>query len=260
MKTRVYTAPEEIGAAAIRYFATAVGSSCGGVAPPTMIFESNQYAALPRDEDGYAGHGWDLSFPGLKLVRGGNAYEFHQPAVASDVLTVTWQLAQVTEKQAMRVVTSTASYANQHGDLLGRNTETLIYVAPGRKALPAVATPLTGLPELVRTITLTDMVAYAGATWDWHRLHYDPAYLAERGLTRPVVDGQMFGALMAEQIQAYFGDTAVLTRLRFRFKSLVFAGETVRCTAQRVSDTEVNQVILVGDRLAVTGAATVRLL
>ncbi|GIH02392.1 hypothetical protein Rhe02_04590 [Rhizocola hellebori] len=257
--TRVYTAPEEIGAAAIRYFATAVGSSCAGVAPPTMIFESNQYANVPRDADGFAGHGWELSFPGLKLVRGGNAYEFFQPAVATDVLTVTWRLASVTEKQAMQVVTSTATYENQHGDLLGRNTETMIYVAPGRSALPAAAQPLIGLPELVRTITLTDMVAYAGATWDWHRLHYDPEYLAQRGLDRPVVDGQMFGALLAEQVQAHFGDAAVLTRLRFRFKSLVFAGETVRCTAQQVSDTEINQLIQVGDRLAVTGAATVRL-
>ena len=25
--------------------------------------------------------------------------------------------------------------------------------------------------SLERTIELADMVAYAGATWDWHRLH-----------------------------------------------------------------------------------------
>lgn len=257
---RVYTAPEEIGAAAIRYFATAVGSSCIGVAPPTMIFESNQYAAVPMDADGFAGHGWDLEFPGLRLVRGGNAYEIDRPAVASDVLTVTWRLASVVEKQSMQVVTSVATYENQHGDRLGVNTETLIYVAPGRSALPTMVVPLVGLPELVRTITLTDMVAYAGATWDWHRLHYDPDYLAERGLAAPVVDGQMFGALLAEQVQSFFGTTATLTRLRFRFKGLVFAGETVRCTAERISETEVRQQIQVDDRLVVTGAAAVRLL
>ena len=42
--------------------------------------------------------------------------------------------------------------------------------------------------SLERTIELADMVAYAGATWDWHRLHYDSAWLASRGLDRPVVD------------------------------------------------------------------------
>jgi acyl dehydratase len=87
------------------------------------------------------------------------------------------------------------------------------------------------VPALERTITLTDMVAYAGATWDWHRLHYDPEYLAGRGLPAPVVDGQLFGALLAEQLQDWLGPAAVLRRLHFRFKNLVFAGETVRCTA-----------------------------
>ncbi|MEO6821103.1 MAG: MaoC/PaaZ C-terminal domain-containing protein [Candidatus Nanopelagicales bacterium] len=87
------------------------------------------------------------------------------------------------------------------------------------------------VPALDRTITLPDMVAYAGATWDWHRLHYDPAYLAQKKLPAPVVDGQLFGALLAEQLQDWLGPAAVLRRLHFRFKNLVFAGETVRCTA-----------------------------
>ena len=83
---------------------------------------------------------------------------------------------------------------------------------------------------LVRTIELPDMVAYAGATWDWHRLHYDSAWLAERGLERPVVDGQLFGALLAEMVLDWAGPGAELTALSFRFKGFVFAGETVRCT------------------------------
>ena len=78
---------------------------------------------------------------------------------------------------------------------------------------------------------LADMVAYAGATWDWHRLHYDSAWLAERGIPAPVVDGQMFGALLAQQLQDWCGPEARLEGLRFRFKNLVYAGETVRCSA-----------------------------
>ena len=75
------------------------------------------------------------------------------------------------------------------------------------------------------------MVAYAGATWDWHRLHYDPAFAGRRAAsTGPVVDGQVFGALLAEQLQDWLGPRRVLTALHFRFKNLVFAGETVRCT------------------------------
>lgn len=87
------------------------------------------------------------------------------------------------------------------------------------------------VPVLERTITLTDMVAYAGSTWDWHRMHYDPSYLAARSLPAPVVDGQLFGALLVEQLQDWLGPYAVVRRLHFRFKNLVFAGETVCCRA-----------------------------
>ncbi|TDD35626.1 hypothetical protein E1287_13335 [Actinomadura sp. KC06] len=86
------------------------------------------------------------------------------------------------------------------------------------------------VPELVRRFELADMVAYAGATWDWHRMHYDPAFLEPRKLPAPVVDGQVFGALLAEQVQDWLGPSARLTKMRFRFKNLVFADETVRCT------------------------------
>ena len=86
------------------------------------------------------------------------------------------------------------------------------------------------VPPLERTISLTDMVAYAGATWDWHKLHYDPAYAASKELPGPIVDGQVFGALLVEQLQDWLGPECFVHRLSFTFRNLVFAGETVRCT------------------------------
>ena len=116
--------------------------------------------------------------------------------------------------------------------------------------------------SLERTIELPDMVAYAGATWDWHRLHYDSAWLAERGLDRPVIDGQLFGALLAEMVLDWAGPDATLTALSFRFKGFVFAGETVRCTGRVISVEDgvtslECQVDVVGDdaRVAVAPAA-----
>ena len=146
---RVYTAPEELGRASIRYFARAVGDDNplytdeayareagydGVIAPPTMICESNQYADVPRDEDGFAGHGWDLRLPGTRQVRGGNSYEFHRAVRPDDVITARWVLADMTERnsrdgRAMLVVTSRAEYTNQSGDVLARNEEQVIYIA-----------------------------------------------------------------------------------------------------------------------------------
>lgn len=92
---------------------------------------------------------------------------------------------------------------------------------------PAVGDPV---PPLERRMTLTSMVAYAGATWDWHRLHYDPEFVAAKKLPAPVVDGQVFGALLVEMLQDWLGPACFVQTLEFTFRNLVFAGETVRCS------------------------------
>jgi acyl dehydratase len=88
------------------------------------------------------------------------------------------------------------------------------------------------VPPLERRIDLPDMVAYAGATWDWHRLHYDTSYAAEKQLPAPVVDGQVYGALLVEQLQDWLGPRSFVHRLSFTFRNLVFAGETLRCVGE----------------------------
>jgi hypothetical protein len=138
---RVYTAPEELGRASIRYFARAAGLTDpayyrGDLAPPTLICETNQYVDQPRDEDGYPGHGWHLEVPGTRLVRGGNSYEFGQPVRPDDIVTATWRVVDLTERStgagvAMLVLTSRARYTNQRGEWLATNDETLIYLAEG---------------------------------------------------------------------------------------------------------------------------------
>lgn len=72
----------------------------------------------------------------------------------------------------------------------------------------------------------------ASATWDWHRLHYDAAYAGARDLAAPVVDGQVFGALLAEQLLDWLGPACFLRSLHFRFARPVFAGESVRCVGR----------------------------
>lgn len=119
------------------------------------------------------------------------------------------------------------------------------------------------VPALERTIELTDMVAYAGATWDWHRLHYDAAFAEARGLGAPVVDGQMLGALMAEHALDHLGPGAFIMKLGFRLRSAVVAGETVRVegevTGVEPGSATLAQRVLVGDRVAAEGTTTVRL-
>lgn len=147
-RTAVYVAPEPFGAAAGRYFGLAVGDDNplytdatyarehgldGVTIPPTLVCETNQYAGLPRDAEGYAGHRWNIQIPGTREVRGGNAYTFHRRIRPDDVITATWRIEDVAEKttrsgQAMLLVTSKATYAAADGELLAENEETIIFV------------------------------------------------------------------------------------------------------------------------------------
>ena len=88
------------------------------------------------------------------------------------------------------------------------------------------------LPGLTKHCTLISMIAYAGATWDWHRLHYDQEYLESKGLNSPVVDGQVFGAYAVQAIQDWLGETAFISELDFRYVGLVFAEELVRVSGE----------------------------
>ncbi len=94
------------------------------------------------------------------------------------------------------------------------------------------------MPSLVKHCTMKSMVAYAGATWDWHRIHYENEYLKARGIDHPVVDGQVFGAYAVQAIQDWLGPKAFVSSLDFRFTQLVYANEIVRCDGEiiKVSD------------------------
>ena len=143
----VYTAPEELGRASIRYFALAIGGDdrlftddayarANGypsvIAPPTLVCETNQYVRGHPDEDGYVGHQWDLPLENVRVIRGGHEYEFGRPVLPTDRITAHWRIAGIEEKTSRRgtpmlVVLSEVTYTSASGELLATNRETIIY-------------------------------------------------------------------------------------------------------------------------------------
>lgn len=118
------------------------------------------------------------------------------------------------------------------------------------------------LPVLEQKLDLVDLVMYAAATWDWFRWHYDATAARDAGLPAPLVDGQMLGALLARHALAWAGPRARVRRMRFRFASMVFAGDTVRCEgevsgvaeAEAMTVVTLTQRVSVGDRVALDAA------
>ena len=140
----VFQAPDEIGRSAFRQYALAVGDfnpiysdpehavAYGlrdGMAPPTLICDTWQYVDSDMDERGdLLGRG---SFGELTGLLAGNEYEFFQPIHPDDSITARWLVKDVYERTGrsgslvFQVVEAT--FHNQKGELLARNTETLFY-------------------------------------------------------------------------------------------------------------------------------------
>jgi acyl dehydratase len=144
----VFSSPEELGRATIRRFALAVGDPNplywdeefanktqydGIIAPPTMIFELNHNLAdeISEDDGGYSDKVL-LPPPLTRFVRGGNEYEFFQAVRPTDKITVKRKISQIFEKEgkggALVFVIIELTYTNQHGELLGINRETFIFM------------------------------------------------------------------------------------------------------------------------------------
>jgi acyl dehydratase len=275
----------------------------GVIAPPTFICETNQYAHRQPNADGYIGHSWDLPLLECRMIRGGHQYEFFQPVRPQDRIAVNWRLEDISEHNSSRggsmlIVIARGTFSNQHGERLAQNRETLIF-QPLQRGVTSTASvssqssrpegradnarsaesadqsaadftqPNIGqqVPTLERTLDLVRMIAYAGATWDWARLHYDPAYVAERNLPAPIIDGQMLGALLSEMLLDWLGPHASIQKLDFRLRAMVFAGETVRCEGEvaslvnggKLRLVKIAQRVRVGDRLVADGVAEVQL-
>ena len=111
------------------------------------------------------------------------------------------------------------------------------------------------VPAITKHCTLTSMIAYAGATWDWHRLHYDHEFLKSKGLSAPGVDGQVLGAYVVQAIQDWLGEGAFISELDFRYAGLVFAEEQVQVSGEvtGVSDSEISLSLKI-DVVDATGA------
>ena len=88
------------------------------------------------------------------------------------------------------------------------------------------------LPPLELTLTLPRLVAYAGATWDWHRYHYDADFARAAGLPAPFVDGPMLAGFLAKLVLDWAGPDARLLKLALRYRSMIYAGERIVCRGQ----------------------------
>ncbi len=99
--------------------------------------------------------------------------------------------------------------------------------------------------------SLTALIKYAAATWDFHPYHYDAESVSSFGLPAPLADGQMFGALIARMLMSWGGPDAFVRSLKYRVLAPVFAGETINLTGKVTSKSLRGGMLMVGTSVSV---------
>lgn len=142
----VSRAPEEVCQSSIRRFAVAVGDinplyvdekyakksrHKGLIAPPVYLTAVNHDALAEIGDDGRLKSRIKLPPPLNRLARGGNEFEFFQPARPGDSLTIKRKITDIFQKEGkagpLVFVIYETSYSNQKAELLAINRETLIF-------------------------------------------------------------------------------------------------------------------------------------
>lgn len=107
-------------------------SEYGGIiAPPTFIFDVSHDIFTDVGEDGR-----DLSrvtIPGMNAVRGGNEYQFFEPARPGDIVNKRRKTIDIYEKKSKRAgkilfIVYDTTYTNQNGKVLGICRETMMFL------------------------------------------------------------------------------------------------------------------------------------
>lgn len=106
--------------------------------------------------------------------------------------------------------------------------------------MPDIPAPV---PDMVRSINAVAMAAYAGATWDWTQTHLDADAARAAGFVRPIVDGQMLGAILAAHAQRTAGRRVRVVAMRFRHTGPVLRDDRIRIRTEVLSDDGTTRVI-----------------
>lgn len=60
--------------------------------------------------------------------------------------------------------------------------------------------------------------------------------ILKNSIPKPVVDGQVFGALIVKQIQATFGKFSRIKKMKFNYKNMVFQDEEIEIKSNVLSE------------------------
>lgn len=142
-KETIIKGSEPVDAGKIRRFAKSLGfddpsyydlENCNPFAPLTFVFSVNHDSLCEMDERGRPMNRPQHPPPFRRGVRGGNRFQFFRPVRVGDEITIVRKITKLEEKQGksgpLVLMSYEMKYTNQDCELLGLNTETVIFRVP----------------------------------------------------------------------------------------------------------------------------------
>ena len=269
-----FQATEPVDAGKIRRFAKSLGlgnplyygiENGQPVAPSTFIFSVNHDSLGDMDETGRPAKRLTLPPPFGPAMRGGNRYQFFRPVQVGDQISMRRTVRALKEKQGrtgiLLFLTYDVHYTNQKDELLGINTETLIFRVTGtqeaKQSIPSNL-EMTDHPNLEKitagqeispypvTVSKVQMMMYAAATWNPNQLHWDSDFCRKRGFADANIAGPMFGDYLAEMLGQWAGNPLNLKSLEYKNRHMGFPGDTLICRG-RVKEKRRDGNAILGD-------------
>jgi hydroxyacyl-ACP dehydratase HTD2-like protein with hotdog domain len=88
------------------------------------------------------------------------------------------------------------------------------------------------IPELSRTPTPVQLFAFSAATWNTHRIHYDPEWARVEGYPDVIVQAHLHACFLSQAVKNAFGEGARLERLGWQNRTAAVAGDELTVTGR----------------------------
>jgi acyl dehydratase len=233
--------------------------------------------------------GFDLGLEAEHVVHGEQAYEFERPVLVGDALFGETTLEDAYQREGSRGGTLTfvvfgTEYRDAAGDLVVTERTTRIEtegaigeppdelpgggrgIAAGERDRSAAAEPPDpvdprevspgdeGPAVVVEELGREDFVRYAGASGDFHRVHYDEPYATAAGNPSVFGQGMLTAGVAASAVAGWLGVENV-DRFRTRFEKRLWPGETITAGVEATEKTVEDGTATVAATFSVTTPA-----
>jgi acyl dehydratase len=84
------------------------------------------------------------------------------------------------------------------------------------------------IPELVKKVTLLDLIQYAAATWSFFLVHIDKEFAQKRGFEQVNIPAAYFGACLTKLVSDWIKDPGQIKKLGYRVIRMSFVDDILK--------------------------------